>query len=92
MDEQSKLFATLDQLYDDCDRRNLVVHACASVALTPTGDWTWTGNYIRSGEHTEIVAKAITRSEATKFEEELRRTVQSLRQQLPSLKKKAVTK
>jgi hypothetical protein len=90
--KQSRLFGTLDQLHADCERRNLIVHACGSVALTPVGDWTWTGSYIPSGEDNKIVAKAITRPEADSLEEDLRRTVQSLKQQLASLKKEAVAK
>lgn len=90
--KRSKLFGTLDQLHGDCERRNLIVHACGSVALTPAGDWSWTGSYIPSGDDTDFVAKTITRPEAHCFEEELRRTVQSLKQQLPSLKNEAVTK
>ena len=90
--KRSKLFSALDQLHSDSERRNLIVHACGTVALTPAGDWSWTGSYIPSGEDIDFVAKTITRPEADRLEEELRRTVQSLRQQLDSLKKEAVTK
>ena len=84
---QSKLLGTLEQLHGDCRRRNLIVHACGTVALTPAGDWSWTGSYIPSDEDIDFVAKTITRPEADRVEEELRRTVQRLRQQLDSLKK-----
>ena len=90
--KQSKLSDTLEQLLGDCERRNLIVHACGTVVVTPAGDWSWMGTYFRSGEATEFAAEAITRPEADKLEEELRRTVQSLKQQLAGLKKEAVTK
>jgi len=88
----AQLFRTLDQLHAACDRRNLIVHSTGSVSRTPAGDWIWMGCYLPADKETEIVAEAITLSEANRLEIDLRRTIQSLTSQLSCLRKKAVTK
>ena len=86
------LFRTLDQLHAACDRRNLIVHASGTVSQTPSGDWIWMGCYLPADRETDIVAKAITRSDAELLETDLKRKIQSLTSQLLCLRKKAVTK
>ena len=88
----AQLFRTLDQLHAACDRRNLIVHSSGTVSRTPAGDWVWMGCYLPADRQTEIVAEAITRSEADRLEVDLRRTIQTLTSQLTCLRKKAVTK